>query len=92
LAVENRSNGATAETTITAVKPEKIAIQFQLDEKLIDGATIRPFEFRRLRFRRPPDAQPAAFAARLLRARMSKQVVYGMKGMAISLTPEEVLR
>jgi hypothetical protein len=37
-----------AETAVTETKakpPERIAINFQLDEKLIDAATIRPSTF-----------------------------------------------
>jgi hypothetical protein len=36
--------------------------------------------------------QPAAFSARLLRVRMSKQVAYHINGAIMQVSPEEVLR
>ena len=62
------------ETAVTATNPTKIPINFQLGDKLIDGATIKPSTFtssadcisaaHRM-------TQPSEFSARLLRVRMS---------------------
>jgi hypothetical protein len=61
------------------VKPAKIPINFQLDDKVIDGAVIKPATFSSFAdciSEAHRMTQPAAFSARLLRVRMSKQVNY----------------
>ena len=78
-----------AETAIIETKPAKIPIHFELGEKLIDSATIRPSTF--ASFAECIGAahrmtQPAAFSARLLRVRMSKQVNYHVNGAVIPLS------
>ena len=67
------------EAAAAAAVPAKIAIKFELGEKHIDGATIKPPTFASF-----ADCiavahtmtTPAAFASRLLRVRLSKQIVY----------------
>ena len=52
--------------------------QFQLDEKLIDGATIKPATFASFAnciATAHTMTQPAAFSARLLRVRWSQAVI-----------------
>jgi len=69
----------------SARKPTRIPINFQLGDRLIDSATIRPSTFQSFadclgaahRMTQPP-----AFSARLLRVRMSRQVAYHINGTA----------
>lgn len=85
-----------AETAIIEPqKPTRISISFQLGDKLIDGATIRPLTFAAYAdciAQAHRMTQPAAFSARLLRVRMSRQVAYHINGSIVPVTPEEVLR
>ena len=74
----------------TKTRLEKIPINFQLDDKLIDGATIRPSTFASFADcigAAHKMTQPAAFSARLLRVRMSRQVSYHMNGAVVQITP-----
>lgn len=82
-----------AETVATA-KSDKIPIHFELDEKLIDSATIRPASFAGFAdciAQAHRMTQPAAFSARLLRVRMSRQVNYHVNGTTVPVTTVAVV-
>ncbi len=79
-----------AETTTTPTAPTKIPLEFQLGDKLIDGATIRPSTYASFAdciAAAHAMTQPAAFSARLLRVRMSRQVAYHVNGSIVQITP-----
>ena len=64
-----------AETAAPPKTIERIPLNFQLDDKLIDGATIRPSTFANFSGAIAAAHQmttPPAFSARLLRVRMSR--------------------
>jgi hypothetical protein len=76
-------------------QPERLKIEFQLGDTLIDGAVIRPLTFAGF-----SDAivaaqamtQPKLFEARLRRVRMTKQVTYYSGNSVVAMTPENVLK
>jgi hypothetical protein len=88
-----------ADNKPTLVKPPapngKIPIAFQLGDRLIDGATIKPMSFSTFAGY-VSEAQamktPAAFDARLRRLRLQKQVTYHINGSTAPVSMEEVLK
>jgi hypothetical protein len=74
---------------------EKIPIAFQLDDRLIDGAVVKPMMFQgymECYTEAQNMKQPKAFSARIQRLRLSKQVTYYINGATTSLSMEELLR
>jgi hypothetical protein len=83
-----------AETATTEAKPAKIPLNFQLDDELIDSATIKPATFASFAdciSAAHAMTQPTAFSARLLRVRMSRQVNYHVNGTTVPVTTVAVV-
>lgn len=78
-----------------AQMPEKIPISYQLGDKLIDSATVKPTSFAKFSqyIRQARDLKDnKTFEAKLKRVRLQQQVEYHMNGTAVSVSMEDVLR
>jgi hypothetical protein len=76
-------------------QPERLKIEFQLGDTLIDGAVIRPLTFAGFSdaiVAEQAMTQPKLFEARLRRVRMTKQVTYYSGNSVVAMTPENVLK
>jgi len=76
-------------------QPEKIKIEFQLGDTLIDGVIIKPLTFSSFVasiLEAQSMVNPASFEARLRRVRMQKQVVYYSGGSVVAVTAENVAK
>lgn len=74
---------------------EKIPISFQLGEKLIDSATVKPISFAKFASFIQQAQQlkdKKTFEAKLKRVRMQQQVDYHVNGSVISLEMDDVLK
>ena len=77
------------------VQPERIPLHFQLGEKLIDGATLKPVSFQAFSdivTEANGMTEPKAFETRLRRLRLSKQLNYHVNGSIVPVSPIEVLQ
>lgn len=73
----------------------KLPISFQLGDKLIDGAVIKPLMFTALAdcvTTAQTMTQPSSFEARLKRLRMIRQVTYYSGATPVTLSSEDVLK
>src|SRR5262245_35600435 len=85
-----------ADSTVVKLDvPERIPITFQLQDRLIDGAMIKPLSFASF-VDCVTEAQamtsPKTFEARIKRVRMMRQVSFYMGNVVTPLTIEEILR
>ena len=76
-------------------RPDKIPIAFQLGDRMIDGAVIKPVTFAAFNeyvTEAQSLQQPKTWEGKLRRVRMTKQVAYYTNGTAVPLSQEEILR
>lgn len=84
-----------AEVTKLATAPLRIPISFQLDDKLIDGAVVKPLSFASFVeciVEAQTMTQPKTFDARIKRTRMMRQVTLYAGNAVVPVTVEEMLR
>jgi hypothetical protein len=75
--------------------PEKLKIDFKLNNFAIDGAVVRPLTFSALVeciITAQSMTHPKTFEARLKRVRMQRQVSYYTGNVAVPVAPEDVLK
>jgi len=81
-------------TDLKQLNGSKIPISFQLGDKLIDGATVKPLTFAALVdcvITANSTTQPKTFEARLKRLRMHRQVTYYAGNSAVAINPNDIL-
>lgn len=83
---ENKANG---------VKLDKIPISFQLDDKVIDGAVVKPLTFQSFSACLADAGTvvgPKSFEAKVRRIRLVRQVDYYVNGSLVAVGPNDVIK
>lgn len=85
----------TKTATVTPIKLEKIPINFQLGDNVLDGAVIRPMTFKNfVDYIVEANAmrEPQTFEARLRRVRLTKQITYYINGTVYPVAALDVIK